>query len=99
MELPTPQPSNTCRISALRGRQEASALHLARTEVRLYFHVVAICCPRSWVSRVPGILENIASENVLEFAAKELRQWLAKLGTGTLYIEPEVHERTVTAMV
>ncbi len=24
-----------------------------------------------------------------EFVAKELRQWLAKLGTGTLYIEPE----------
>ena len=23
-----------------------------------------------------------------EFVAKELRQWLAKLGTGTLYIEP-----------
>jgi hypothetical protein len=83
------QPVNTCRISALRGRQETSALHLARREVRLYFHVVAICCPRSWASGVQGILESIASENVLQFAARELRQRLARLGTGTLYIEPE----------
>jgi putative transposase len=35
-----------------------------------------------------GIPENIRSDNGPEFAAKELRQWLARLGTGTLYIEP-----------
>jgi putative transposase len=35
-----------------------------------------------------GIPENIRSDNGSEFVAKELRQWLAKLGTGTLYIEP-----------
>jgi transposase InsO family protein len=35
-----------------------------------------------------GIPENIRSDNGPEFIAKELRQWLAKLGTGTLYIEP-----------
>ncbi len=35
-----------------------------------------------------GIPENIRSDNGPEFVAKELRQWLAKLGTGTLYIEP-----------
>ena len=35
-----------------------------------------------------GILENIRSDNGPEFVAKEFRQWLAKLGTGTLYIEP-----------
>ena len=35
-----------------------------------------------------GIQENIRSDNGSEFVAKELRQWLAKLGTGTLYIEP-----------
>ena len=28
------------------------------------------------------------TSNGSEFGAKELRQWLAKLGTGTLYIEP-----------
>ncbi len=35
-----------------------------------------------------GIPEYIRSDNGPEFIAKELRQWLAKLGTGTLYIEP-----------
>ncbi len=35
-----------------------------------------------------GIPENIRSDNGAEFVAKELRQWLAKVGTGTLYIEP-----------
>ena len=35
-----------------------------------------------------GVPENIRSDNGPEFAAQELRQWLAKLGTGTLYIEP-----------
>ena len=35
-----------------------------------------------------GIPENIRSDNGPEFVAKEVRQWLAKLGTGTLYIEP-----------
>jgi putative transposase len=35
-----------------------------------------------------GTPEHIRSDNGQEFAAKELKQWLAKLGTGTLYIEP-----------
>ncbi|MGB7498044.1 MAG: IS3 family transposase [Candidatus Acidiferrum sp.] len=35
-----------------------------------------------------GIPENIRSDNGPEFVAKELRQWLSKVGTGTLYIEP-----------
>jgi hypothetical protein len=34
-----------------------------------------------------GIPENIRSDNGPEFVAKELRQWLAKVGTGTLYID------------
>jgi hypothetical protein len=34
------------------------------------------------------IPENIRSDNGPEFVAQELRKWLAKLGTGTLYIEP-----------
>ena len=34
-----------------------------------------------------GISEDIRSDNSPEFA-QELRKWLAKLGTGTLYIEP-----------
>ena len=37
---------------------------------------------------VPGILENFRSHGDREFVAKELRQWPAKLGTGTLYLEP-----------
>ena len=35
-----------------------------------------------------GIPEHIRSDNGPEFIAQELRQWLANLGTGTLYIEP-----------
>ncbi len=35
-----------------------------------------------------GIPEQIRSDNGPEFIAKQLRQWLANLGTGALYIEP-----------
>ena len=35
-----------------------------------------------------GIPEHIRSDNGPEFLARDLRQWLGKLGTGTLYIEP-----------
>ncbi len=35
-----------------------------------------------------GIPENIRSDNGPEFVANELRKWLGKVGTGTLYIEP-----------
>ena len=35
-----------------------------------------------------GIPEHIRSDNGPEFLARDLRQWLEKLGTGTLYIEP-----------
>jgi putative transposase len=35
-----------------------------------------------------GIPEHIRSDNGPELVAKELREWLAKVGTGTLYIEP-----------
>ncbi len=35
-----------------------------------------------------GIPENMRSDNGPEFVAEELRRWLAKVGTETLYIEP-----------
>jgi putative transposase len=35
-----------------------------------------------------GIPEHIRSDNGSEFVAQEVRQWLGKVGTGTLYIEP-----------
>jgi putative transposase len=35
-----------------------------------------------------GMAEHIRSDNGTEFVAEELRKWLAKVGTGTLYIEP-----------
>jgi len=35
-----------------------------------------------------GIPEHVRCDNGPEMVAKELRQWLAKLGTRTLYIEP-----------
>ncbi len=34
-----------------------------------------------------GIPENIRSDNGPEFMTKELRKWLANIGTGALYIE------------
>jgi putative transposase len=40
-----------------------------------------------------GIPEHIRSDNGSEFVAEELRKWLAKVGTGTLYIEKSVGER------
>ena len=40
------------------------------------------------VMLVRGIPEYLRSDNGPEFVARELRQWLAKLGAGTLYIEP-----------
>jgi putative transposase len=35
-----------------------------------------------------AIPEHIRSDNGPEFIAQELRKWLAKVGTGVLYIEP-----------
>jgi len=35
-----------------------------------------------------GIPKNVRSDNGSEFVAEALRKWLAKVGTGTLYIEP-----------
>ena len=35
-----------------------------------------------------GTPEHIRSDNGPEFVAEELRKWLTKVGTGTLYIEP-----------
>ncbi len=40
------------------------------------------------VMLVRGIPEHIRSDNGPEFIAKELRRWLGKVGTRTLYIEP-----------
>ena len=39
------------------------------------------------VMLVRGIPEYIRSDNEPEFVAGELRKWLGKLGTGTLYVE------------
>src|SRR5271170_5953483 len=40
------------------------------------------------VMLVRGIPEHIRSDNGPEFIAEELREWLGKVGTRTLYIEP-----------
>jgi putative transposase len=40
------------------------------------------------VMLVRGIPEHIRSDNGPEFIAEELRMWLGKVGTRTLYIEP-----------
>ena len=46
-----------------------------------------------------GVPEHIRSDNGPEFIAKQLRQWLAKVGTRTLYIEPGSRGRTDFAKV
>ena len=46
-----------------------------------------------------GVPEHIRSDNEPEFIAKQLRQWLAKVGTRTLYIEPGSRGRTDFAKV
>ncbi len=63
--------------------RECLAIHVARRLGR-YEVIEAL----SDVMLFRGIPEHIRSDNGAEFVAKELRQWLAKLGTGTLYIEP-----------
>lgn len=40
------------------------------------------------VMLVRGAPEYLRSDKGPEFVARELREWLARLGTGTLYIEP-----------
>jgi putative transposase len=40
------------------------------------------------VMTLRGTPEHIRSDNGPEFLAEDLRKWLAKVGTGTLYIEP-----------
>ena len=40
------------------------------------------------VMLIRGIPEHIRSDNGPEFIAQELRKWLGKVGTRTLYIEP-----------
>ena len=42
------------------------------------------------VMLVRGIPEHIRSDNGPEFIAEELRKWLGKVGTKTLYIESHV---------
>lgn len=40
------------------------------------------------VMTVRGVPQHIRSDNGPEFVAKELREWLTHVGSGTLYIEP-----------
>jgi putative transposase len=44
-----------------------------------------------------GVPENIRSANGPESVAEELRKWLARVGTGTLYVEPASPWGTDTA--
>ena len=57
---------------------------------RLDLHVLLKAAGNEPAERqtVLGVPENIRSDNGAEFVAKELRKWLANVGTGTLYIEP-----------
>ena len=63
--------------------RECLAIRVAR---RLSSHEVLDTLAE--VMRERGIPEHIRSDNGPEFIATELRQWLARLGARTLYIEP-----------
>jgi len=63
--------------------RECLAIHVAR---RLGSNEVIETLAEVMVWR--GIPEHIRSDNGPEFVAKELRKWLASVGTGMLYIEP-----------
>jgi putative transposase len=63
--------------------RECLAIHVAR---RLgHVEVIEVLAE---VMLWRGIPEHIRSDNGPEFIALELRKWLAKVGTGVLYIEP-----------
>jgi putative transposase len=42
----------------------------------------------AWLMATRGVPEHIRSDNGSEFTAKAVREWLAKVGVKTLYIEP-----------
>jgi len=63
-------------------RRECLAIRVAR-RLESYEVIEALAD----VMLLRGVPENLRSDNGPEFVAQELRQWLAKLGTGTLYIE------------
>ena len=42
----------------------------------------------AWLFATRGVPEHLRSDNGSEFTAQAVRAWLAKVGVGTLYIEP-----------
>lgn len=42
----------------------------------------------AWLMATRGVPEHVRSDNGSEFTAKPVREWLAKVGVRTLYIEP-----------
>lgn len=42
----------------------------------------------AWLMATRGVPEHVRSDNGSEFTAKQVREWLAKVGVKTLYIEP-----------
>ena len=63
--------------------RECLAIHVAR---RLRSDDVLGCVTEQFVSH--GIPEHIRSDNGPEFTAGAVRDWLARVGVETLYIEP-----------
>jgi putative transposase len=63
--------------------RECLAIRVAR-RLGSYKVIVALADVMLW----RGTPENIRSDNGPEFVAKELRKWLANIGTGALEIEP-----------
>jgi hypothetical protein len=65
MDISTPRLANQCRISVLVGGQDVSAPHLATAKGRLYFHVVAICCPLTALQVL--FVQRICEEKLVQY--------------------------------
>ncbi len=66
--------------------RECLVIRVARRLGR--YEVMEVMQAQADVMLLGGIPDYLRSDNGPEFASKEMRSWLAKLGTGTLNIEP-----------
>ena len=51
----------------------------------------------AWLFATRGVPEYLRSDNGSEFTCTTVRVWLAKVGVGTLFIEPEALGKTATS--
>jgi putative transposase len=82
------------RLSALHCLPKISLIHdVVSIEdgpcfAAAYRHGYALICALADVMVLKGVPEHLRSENGPKFVARDLREWLARTGAKTLYIEP-----------